>query len=148
MIYVVCQSCQQGLRISPGKHGEAEALFGHGECFSCWECGKDTETLTAADPAALALSDIVDVSPEEAYAALNGLGLPRERECSAQAVTELLTSQRVVAVSARQIRNSHRCIVQQLELEDGTRIYLGSSAYGATVYRVAPKHSYVEASIA
>ena len=49
-------------------------------------------------------------------------------------------------VCIKQIRNSHRSIIEYLQLEDGTRVYLASSSYGATVYRVAPPHSYVEAN--
>lgn len=144
MIYVICEACQHGLRVSPGEHGEAEALFGHGEVFECWECGRATETLVSADSLFASVGNITDVSPTEAFAALHGLGLPQERDCTALAVADLLTTKRVVEVSVKQIRNSHRCVIGRLELEDGTRVYLGSSAYGATVYRVASRHSYVE----
>lgn len=104
------------------------------------------ELLHTIQPFAAKKLDIVDVSPQEAYAAVNGLGMPVEKECSAAAVSQLLVEKRVVRVSASQIRGSHRCVLDFLELEDGTRVYIGSSAYGATVYRVAPKHSYVEAN--
>jgi hypothetical protein len=88
--------------------------------------------------------EFIDVNPQEAYAAVNGLGLPSERDCTAAAVMQLLTEKRVTRVSATQIRDSHRCIIEYLELEDGSRVYLGSSAYGATVFRVSNPISYVE----
>jgi hypothetical protein len=129
---------------------EAQALFGPGTeffpdrfpCFNCDAVG--AELVASADPSALSISVIHDVTPKEALAAMSGLGVPKEHECSAAAVAQLFESKRVLKVKGRPIRNSHRCIIDELEFVDGTKLYLGSSAYGATVYRISKPHSYVK----
>lgn len=148
MIYLFCEKCQMCLRVSPGSSGELESLFGGEDRYPCPRPGCDStvEVLPTVQFAAAKQLDVIDVTPHEAYAAIHGLGMPGEKECSAAAVSQLLTERRVVRVDASQIRGSHRCVLNFLELDDGTRVYIGSSAYGATVYRVAPRHSYVEAN--
>lgn len=141
MIYLTCGRCHHGLRVSPGQGGEAEHLF-HNGALPCWKC-RAPLSRTAFEEMGV---DYVDVTPQEALAAIHGLGLPGEGDCAAEAVAKLLTEKSIEKVGIRQIRNSHRSIIDYLELEDGTRVYLGSSSYGATVYRIAPRHSYVEAN--
>lgn len=145
MIYLVCEKCQRCLRVSPGEGGEAEFMFSSGKEV-CWDCGKTLDVFSHMDMRTARSLDIIDVSPAEALAAVSGVGLPNEQDCSLEAVNKLLQEHRVVRVSGSQIRNSHRSIINYLELDDGTKVYFGSSAYGATVYRVAPRHSYVEAN--
>lgn len=155
MIFVVCKTCKKGLRISPGDEGvmsEAESLFGMGseyypDRYPCFHCGPGTyaEMTSAADPHALRELEWYDVTPQEALAAMHGLGLPSERDCGPTAVETVLLSSAVKKVGVRPIRNSHRSIIDYLELEDGTRVHIGSSAYGAVVYKISKKHSYVEA---
>ena len=108
-------------------------------------CGEPSSLLENIDSKSLQALDIVNVTPQEALAAFSGLGLPSERDCSAAAVEKILVGAKVTRVAVHQIRNSHRSIVDFIELEDGTRLYLASSSLGATVYRIASKHSYVEA---
>lgn len=156
MITVVCTACKRGLRIHPGSGlrltgdlSQAEAMFGQGseyypDAYPCAWCDQCMELIDGADPEALRAIDLFDVSPQEALSAMAHLGLPFEHDCSAAAVTALIQGQQVSSVVAKQVRNSHRCIVDYLELADGTRIYFGSSAHGATVYRVSKPSSYVE----
>jgi len=148
VIYLFCEKCQLCLRVSPGSAGELDTLFGGEETYPCPrpKCTGTVEVVPLLQFSAASRLDIIDVTPHEAHAAINGLGMPGEKECSAAAVSKLLVDKRVVRVNAVQIRGSHRCVLNMLELEDGTCVYIGSSAYGATVYRVAPKHSYVEAN--
>lgn len=149
MIYLSCDKCSVCLRISPGVDGEAESLFSEFSDIlhiNCWKCGGNLKLLHSVPADAAKTLDTVDVTPQEAYAAMYGLGLPTERDCTAAAVVQLLTGKCVARVSTSQIRGSHRCVINFIELEDGTRLFMGSSAYGATIYRVAPKHSYVEAN--
>lgn len=155
MIHIICMECKHGLCVSPGDmHGrlsEAEALLGHGSEFypdkyPCWHCKeKMAEFVAVADVAALRLINIHDVSPQEAMAAIHGLGLPDEQDCSAAAVERLFEGQKVTRVFATSIRNSHRSILKVIEFADGSKLHLGSSAFGATVYRISKPHSYVEA---
>ncbi len=140
MIYVLCRSCKSCLRVSPGQPGELEAMMS-GLQAKCWDC---EQPLIIHNEVPVEDIHVIDVNPQEAYAAVNGLGLPTEKDCTAAAVTQLLTERRVTRVSATQIRDSHRCIIEYLELEDGSKVYLGSSAYGATVFRVSNPISYVE----
>lgn len=150
MIYIVCRECKAGLRISPDALGELEALFGEGSDYypnryPCFRCERSiAQFVPAVDSAALVSLELFDVNPKEAFAAMNGLGLPGEQECSAAAVSALFMGCPGVSVKTRHIRNSHRCIIEYIELKDGTKIYLGSSALGAIVYRVSKPHSYAE----
>ena len=150
MIFVVCAICKTGLRISPGEVGESEGLFGrqsdyYPNSYPCFRCEMPiAQFIPAVDSKSLQSIELFDVTPKEAFAAMNGLGIPGEQDCSATAVQQLFEVQQVKRVQTRPIRNSHRCIVDHIELGDGTKVYLGSSAMGATVYRVAKPHSYAE----
>ncbi len=150
MILVVCKQCKVGLRIAPGEPGEAAGLFGpqsdfYPNRFPCFKCERPVaEFVTAIEALALQTIEVFDVGPKEAFAAMNGLGLPGERDCSAAAVAQLFDENRVKRVKTRPIRNSHRCIVEFIEFDNGVRAYLGSSALGATIFRVAQPHSYAE----
>jgi len=151
VIHIVCMKCKHGLRISPGDTSgalsEVEALLGpnteyYPDKYPCWHCEeKGAEFVPLADVSALRLVDIREVTPHEAYAAIHGLGVPEEQDCSAAAVERLFLERKVVKVRTEQIRNSHRCILKEIELEGGMKVHLGSSTYGATVYRVSqPTH--------
>lgn len=154
MIYLVCHQCKAGLRVSPGEPGEIESLLEVDPStycpknFFCFKCGKVTSTLVTPEEGSLNSRlrgiELFDVTPHEAFAAINGLGLPGEQDCSATAVAALLLDKTVKNVNTRVIRNSHRCIIDSIEFEDGTKMYFGASAMGATVYRISPRHSYVE----
>lgn len=112
--------------------------------YACPWCGEQAELVDTVSPQALDKLQLADVSPLEAVAALNGLGLPDERECSPAAVRLLLEGATITSVQTRTIRNSHRCVVDHLVLVDGTRVYLAASSYGATVYRISRPGSYAE----
>lgn len=149
MLFLLCDHCPKGLRISPGEPGELEGLFGDELDYTpgsqrCYDCGKTATFCDAVDPEVWGKLTIYDVTPAEAFAALNGLGVPEEQECSAAAVEKLFDEHQVTGVRARMIRNSHRCIIDYLEFDNGTKMYFGSSSLGATVYRIAPRHSYAE----
>ena len=150
MIFVVCALCKAGLRIGPGEEGESETLFGeqsdyYPNSYPCFRCEQNiAQFITAVDSQSLQSIELFDVTPKEAFAAMNGLGLPGEQDCSAKAIQRLFEMQKVARVQTRPIRNSHRCLIDFIELDDRTRVYIGSSALGATVYRVAKPHSYAE----
>jgi hypothetical protein len=150
VIYIVCALCKVGLRISPGEEGESEGLFGkqsdyYPNSYPCFKCEQPiAQFIPAMSSDSVTQLELFDVTPKEAFAAMNGLGLPGEQDCSAAAVKDLFEMCQVKRVQARPIRNSHRCLIDFIELADGTKVYLGSSAMGATVYRVAKPHSYAE----
>jgi len=146
MILLICMGCHKGLRVSPGdsdsNQTESEAMFGehteyYPDKYPCVWCEDKMHFVPAASLSTLSTVPLYDVTPREAFAAIQGLGLPGEKDCSAAAVRILLEDAVIGRVSTKQIRGSHRCILDFIELGDGTRIYVGSSAYGATVYKVS-----------
>ena len=148
MVYLECPECRVGLRISPGEPGEFEALFEVSlsssfsmRVYPCFRCGQEKACLSTEHPEGV---ELFDVNPQEAFAAINGLGLPGEQECGGAAVADVFLEKRVKNVKTQMIRNSHRCILDSIEFDDGTKMYFGASAGGATVYRIASKHSYVD----
>lgn len=81
--------------------------------------------------------EVHDITPQECFQALNGLGLPRERACHTQAVLTAILNKKVVGAEVQMLANDKRSVLHSITLEDGTRIYLGSSPQGALVYRLA-----------
>ncbi len=148
MIFIVCHS-GHALRVSPAPE-LADLLVAsdwYPDKYPCPRCGSMMSLFENVDTQSIPQLDIVDVTPQEALAAFSGLGLPSEQDCSAAAVEKALNGATVARVVVRQIRNSHRSIVDFIELEGGTRVYLASSSLGATVYRIALKHSYAEEAL-
>jgi hypothetical protein len=126
--------------------GEADGLIGtrsdwYPDRYPCPLCGStcviNTRKLDERKVSAY-------LTPQEAFIAFSGAGLPSECECSAAAVRALLCGASVKLASTRHIQGTNRCTIDFLELMDGTRLYLGSSTHGACVYRVQKPHSYVE----
>lgn len=149
MITIACMTCGTAIRTA-GDEAEVYSLLGHGseyypDKYPCVAagCRGHAQYLEAISPIAMAQLIIHDVTPQEAFAALNGLGLPPERDCGETAVRQALTG-RVVDAGVRQIRGSNRSVLEWLLFEDGTRLFLAASGEGAVVYRLARPHSYVE----
>lgn len=149
MIVVVCIPCELAIRIMPTCVGngtsaqEVQQLVGtHSEYwpdkFPCVKCGKSARGMLEreADPRALKLMELRDLTPHEAFAAFNGLGLPEEQRCSLEAVQALLIAQPVRRVVGTDIRGCERTIIDSLELQDGTVVHFGAGAEGACIYRI------------
>jgi hypothetical protein len=149
MLTIVCsmQECRTGLRID-GELEVMESLFlrsdWHPDNYPCPRCGAPSSMIESISPMALQHLQMSDLSPQEAYAAFNGLGLPDEHDCGPTAVEQLLLNQKVVKVDAKLIKGSHRSVLRSIEFDNGTRMYLSSSPFGSTVYRIAPKRSFTE----
>lgn len=149
MILIICLTCGFTLRVE-GDVEEIAHLIGNLSTFAldgytCSECGKKAGLFNHGDvtPAAAARLRIVDVAPEEAFAALNGLGIPSERSCLLEDVTELIEKFPVASVSGKNISGTGRCIIDHLVLQDGSKVYFAPSTEGATIYRISRPHSYV-----
>lgn len=150
MITLACLKCRLALRLS-GEFGEVDYLVGmksewYPDRYPCPTsgCGGTmtlTDTIASVD---LEQLKIHDLSPQEAFQALHGMGLPNERECSAELVLETLIGRTVTAVDIQDLRGTNRAAIHSLMLDNGVRLYLGSSPYGAVVYRVAPPRSHVQ----
>lgn len=145
---VVCTDCSAALRIQT-EDAAAKLLVGDKSDFwpdkyPCYKCGARSVGYLDPEVALEALSamSIVDLTHEEAYAAMLGLGLPDERTCCEEVLVPLFAASGL-KVKGRQIRNTTRYCVDSIEFPDGTKIHLAASPQGATVYRIVAKHSYV-----
>lgn len=145
MILIVCKSCTTAIRISGGEDGEMESLFGNPtKTYPCPSCEGDAETMDSVEAAAFQALDLYDLTPHEAFAAFNGLGLPKERDCGPAAVTNLFMNQKVVGVGGELIKGTNRTVLKHLEFADGTKMYFASSPYGATIYRIQTQRSFTD----
>jgi hypothetical protein len=151
VIIIACQECASAVRIV-GENDELNMLLGEGNAewypdnYPCptATCKGKAELMDGIESAALRLLTIYDLNPQEAFAAFHGLGLPSERDCGPTAVKEALLNNRIKDVDVRLIRGSNRSVVHRLTLENGMILYLGSSPFGATVYRISVPQSAVE----
>ena len=98
----------------------------------------------AVQSTAIGSLEIHDLTVQEAFSALHGLGLPDERDCGACSVGEVFFSQKVTGVDLEQLRGSNRCVVRSITFDDGTVLSLGSAAEGAVIYRKHNKRKHVE----
>lgn len=99
------------------------------------------ETLTTRE--AMHLLQIVDVTPQEAIAAIHGLGLPSEQGCDAEKLHELFEAHDI-KVTLRPIRGAQRAVLDCLEFPNGKKLYLGACAKGAVAYRLTEAISYAD----
>ena len=150
MIYIVCKSCPGTLRVSPGADAEGgvqnllvDMPEWHPDEYPCPFCGGHGEFVEAIDSAVLRTRDVHDVTPLEAFVALNGAGLPEEKDCGTTAVEQVFLK-KVKSVATRLIHNSKRCAIDYIEFEDGTRAYFGASSHGAIIYRISRPGHYAE----
>ena len=150
MILIVCENCSLCMRVM-GPAEEIVYLVGEKSeywpdkypCPTCEKMCKGVPELLS-DPRALSVMNLVEVNPQEAFAALNGLGLPKETNCTAEVVGALLLEQPIRRIKAANVWGANRCIIDHFELWDGTRVYLGAGGEGAVVYRIVRPQSYVE----
>lgn len=144
MIIIACRDCGTAIRVT-GEHQELEQLLGafntdwFPDKYPCPTaiCQGKACFVSAIEPDALRMLTVYDLTPHEAYAAFHGLGLPDERDCGPTAVKEALLKYKIADVSISLIRGSNRSVIYNLTLENGSVIYLGSSPFGAVVYRMA-----------
>lgn len=157
MIVVACLACGFGVRVMPTRVAEPRSvqevhqMVGKNSDlwpnkYVCPRCNNPARGLLerAIDPKAMALLEIRDLTPHEALAAFNGLGLPEEQACSFDTVTKLLLEQPVRNVIGTNVEGLQRTIIDALELMDGTKIYFGAGAEGACIYRIARPVRYTE----
>lgn len=155
MILVVCLPCAFAIRVMPVRISdmqsvqELDQLVGQRseywpDRYTCPLCDKPARGILerTADPRALQLMTVRDLTPQEAFAAFNGVGLPDEQKCSLETVQALLTEHPIRKVVGSNIPGSERTLIEQLELWDGSRVYFGSGGDGAVIYRVVRPSSY------
>lgn len=149
MIFFVCD-CGFALR-TVGDPVEVDYLVGtkcewYPDTYKCPldGCGGRMQFADVVESESLAKLRVADVTPQEAFIAFQGLGLPAERDCGMTAVRELLIGQRIVAADLQQVRGANRTIVHSLKLEDGRRLFLASGTEGSTAYRISDMSRYAK----
>lgn len=154
MMLIACTKCGLALQVEGNikdENRELEFLVGKGspwwpDAYPCPECDGKAMVLQPGqltDRARVRLRT-VDVTAQEAFAAFSGVGLPKERSCRLDDVSELLTKHGVKRIAGKDLTGTGRCILDYLELGDGSKVYLAPSTEGATVYRITRPYSYVE----
>lgn len=150
MIYLVCLTCESALRVI-GELDELDYLIGpscewYPERYPCWTdaCKGKAGFHQRIDSDALRKLEVRDLNPQEAFLAINQMGMPDERDCSAAAVEALFKAFSVKHVAVKQIRGSHRCVIDHIEMNNGAKVYLAPGPEGAIVYRISKPHSYAQ----
>lgn len=147
MIIITCTHCRSAIEVTGDPH-EISCLLGEHSDFwpdhyLCFRCGEPAEYSLLAEVSSLALAtlNIVRLTAQEAFAALNGLGLPEERTCCSEVVLPYF-EQVGIKVKGNQPRGQTFFRVEELTFPDGTTMFLAPSPMGAVIYRVRKKHSY------
>lgn len=157
MIVIACLNCGFAVRVMPTRVAdtrsvqEVHQMVGKNcdlwpDKFVCVRCGNPVRGLLEreVDPAAMRLVEVRDLTPHEALAAFNGLGLPEEQSCTLERVSQLLLEHPIRRVIGTNVQGMERTIIDSLELWDGTRVYFGAGAEGACIYRIVRPISYTE----
>ena len=146
MILVVCKHCKGALRVT-NMDAQHSPLLGSGsDQFRCPFCDSKDILVTQGmyiDDAALGSLKIRDVSYEESFAALMGLGLPEESTCCVEVLTELFQSHGI-ALKGKRVVGATRVVIECMTLSDGTKVHFAASPMGATIYKISKPMSYVD----
>jgi hypothetical protein len=150
MITLACLTCRLALRLS-GDDREMDYLVGirsdwYPDRYPCPRSACEgkmvlTDTIASTD---LENLEFHSLNAVEAFQALNGMGLPPERACNAEKVGEAMRGGTIVAMELQDLSGFNRTVLYSLTLDNGIRIYFGSSPEGAVVYRIAHPYSYVK----
>jgi hypothetical protein len=148
MITIVCDKCKYALRVN-GEVRDVDSLVGQAseywpDKYSCYNCGATAVGYLTPEVSPLVFQTLIvtDVNPDEAFAALNGLGVPAERTCCEEVILPYF-EQVGLRVKGKQLRGQTRYILEELTFPDGTRMQVGPSPQGAVIYRIVKPHSYV-----
>jgi len=148
MILIACLTCKTGIHISPDSDGAEGNLVGEGcewwpDKYPCPVCDRKAMYVPAADQQARNELTMHELTPVEAYAAFNGMGLPEDQECGALAVAQQF-AKKVKQVHCRNIPNTQRSVISWIEFDDGYKLYLAAGVQGAVVYRIRGPYSVME----
>jgi hypothetical protein len=143
--FLVCE-CGLALRIDD-EPDAVEALF-NGESHTCPRpgCEKPLVFSPLLDSESIPSLLVFDVTAREAFAAVNGLGLPCDHECGPLALARAFETP-VKEVRSSRIHNSTRTVVHSILFADGTEMFFGSAPQGAVVYRITQPRSYTKEAL-
>jgi hypothetical protein len=149
MMLVACTECGCALNVV-GDLEELSTLIGDRSDFwpdhyVCFNCGRPCQCYLTpeASPLALAKMHVVALTPQEAFAALNGFGVPAEQTCCPEVVMPHFM-RLGIQVKGGQPSGRKFFRIEELTFPDGTTLFLAPSPMGAVVYRVRPHMSYLE----
>lgn len=157
MIFYVCADlqCKTLLRVMGQDVDTVRTLVGDrsewwSDRFMCPTCsGPATGFFEGSvDPSPLSDYKLIDLEAEDYFRFLMGVGLPEERLCTLLDIQEVLLRSHVKKVEGKGIPGTSRATIEWLELEDGTRVYFGASAHGASVYKIVNKPQYAKRVLA
>jgi len=151
MITIACKQCPNALSVI-GDADEVASLVGHlsdfyPDKYKCFSCESPADCVLTPEVSAAALRNltIFEVTPQEAFAALMGMGIPAEMTCCSE-VVEVLFERQGIKVNGYQVPKTNRYVMNSLTFPDGSTLHLGASAAGALAYRISKAHSYVKAT--
>jgi hypothetical protein len=143
-MFIICEKCRFGLQVLGGSE-DIDHLVGEGSPHwgrhQCPLCGGLCKAAPFADAAVTAAKHMRSLTPMEAHLLFEGMGFPEERDCVADIVKEELKKP-IKRVKAFTVPNTNRSVLESLELEDGTTVFLSGCAEGALVYRIRKPHLY------
>ena len=140
MILYPCTNCGKAFRVI-GETAEIYPLIGpESETWPNFPCPVCEANVIACmedelDPAAVVQLAPREITAVELYAAQQGMGLPEEKDCSRRVVLDAF-KKGVKQVVGYQLKGTSRFVLTQLQFEDGTRMFLAASSYGALIYRM------------
>jgi hypothetical protein len=150
MNIIFCPNCHFALRVL-GEQDKASMLIGTKSDFwpdgyICPKCeGKAKHFLEhEVDKDIWPLLQIRELTSEEAFSALHGVGLPEERVCTKEAIEETLKTKKISGIVGESLPHTERYILRRICFEDGSCMHLACGAGGATVYRISPPPSYAK----
>lgn len=150
MITIACPRCNHALRVV-GDIAETDTLVGtrssfHPNGYVCFNCEGPAACVLSAEVSVLAdrMLTVHEVTPQEAFAALNGMGIPSESTCCSE-VVEAMFEKQGIKVKGRQLPSTNRYVIDALVFPDGSTMHLGASVVGALAFRITKKHSYLRA---
>ncbi len=142
MIYVIWPKARLVVRVT-GQPDRIGRLVGDGspwypDSYPCPLRGhhEDGVVAEAADASALGKVELRELTAEEAYVALSGLGFPEERDCRQCAVREQFELP-VARVVTEPLPGTDRTLIRSIVFDDGSELFLGAAAEGAIAYRLA-----------
>lgn len=151
MITIACLACKHAISVI-GEVAEVDNLVGQRsdlwpDRYKCWACEGSMEAVLTPQVSGTAYGQlyIYELGPQEAFAALMGLGLPDERVVEADTVHQLF-ERAGLQVKGKSYRGMHRFFIDEIVFPDGTKLHLAASPQGAAVYRITKPHSYAKAN--
>ena len=88
-----------------------------------------------------------EIEAQDFFRFMMGVGLPEEQDCRIEVLQKLFAENKVKNIAGKVISGTKRFCIEWLEMENGQRLYFGSSTHGATIYRITEKPSYTEKAL-